>query len=176
MESWLSLRQTLGGFMIQKSRARRCTNVRGLAALEFAIVFPVFFLMMYGMLSYALIFAAQHTLAHSAAEGARAALRFNGTEGNKDLSAIAADRVTAACEVVAQATAWLQMFSGESAKCEINKGSSSCHLAPSSGNVQCFSVSATYNYADKPLIPKFPLLPVPALLTGKASTQIALRY
>jgi hypothetical protein len=56
---------------------RNPNRQRGVAALELALVFPVLFLMMYGLLSYGLIFAAQHSLAQSAAEGARAALRFD---------------------------------------------------------------------------------------------------
>ncbi|PPE74720.1 hypothetical protein C3942_08155 [Solimonas fluminis] len=48
---------------------------RGATAVEYALVFPVFFLLFYGMLTYGLIFMMRLNLQHSAEEGARAALR-----------------------------------------------------------------------------------------------------
>lgn len=48
---------------------------RGATAIEFALVFPVFFLVFYGMLTYGLIFMMRLNLQHAAEEGARAALR-----------------------------------------------------------------------------------------------------
>ncbi|HEY0914036.1 MAG TPA: TadE family protein [Solimonas sp.] len=48
---------------------------RGATAVEYALVFPVFFLLFYGMLSYGVIFMMRLNLQHSAEEGARAALR-----------------------------------------------------------------------------------------------------
>ena len=51
-------------------------NQRGATAIEFALVFPVFFLVFYGMLTYGLIFMMRLNLQHAAEEGARAALRY----------------------------------------------------------------------------------------------------
>ncbi len=48
---------------------------QGAAAIEFAILFPIFFLIFYAIITYGLIFAAQQTLTLAAAEGARAAVR-----------------------------------------------------------------------------------------------------
>jgi Flp pilus assembly protein TadG len=42
---------------------------QGAAAIEFAILFPIFFLIFYAIITYGLIFAAQQTLTLAAAEG-----------------------------------------------------------------------------------------------------------
>lgn len=48
----------------------------GAHAVEFALIFPVFFILLYGTLAYGLIFAMRLGLQHAAEEGARAALRY----------------------------------------------------------------------------------------------------
>lgn len=55
-----------------KNRQRQ----RGNIAIEFAIVFLLFFFVFYAIVTYSLIFVAQQSLTLAAAEGARAALRF----------------------------------------------------------------------------------------------------
>ena len=60
-------------------------NENGAAAIEFALVFPLFFLIFYAILTYGMIFVAQQSITLAAAEGARAALRFASDE---DLSLI----------------------------------------------------------------------------------------
>lgn len=44
---------------------------QGAAAIEFSILFPIFFLLFYAIITYGLIFAAQQTLAPSAAAKVR---------------------------------------------------------------------------------------------------------
>lgn len=145
---------------------------RGVAALEFALVFPVLFLMMYGLLSYGMILAAQHSLAQSAAEGARADLRFD--SANDALTT----RTTAACARAKQGVQWLEQVSGYGVVCKTQvEPSVSCQLPPTLSNVvHCLSVSLSYDYAAKPIVPRLPLLPTPQRLTGMAVAQIALTY
>lgn len=52
---------------------------KGATAVEFAFVFPVFFLLFYGLLMYGLIFLMRLGLQHAAEDGARAALRYPAT-------------------------------------------------------------------------------------------------
>ena len=52
---------------------KRKYKKKGAAAIEFAIIFPIFFIIFYAVVTYGLIFAAQQTLTLAAAEGARAA-------------------------------------------------------------------------------------------------------
>ena len=55
---------------------------KGAAAIEFAIIFPIFFIIFYAVVTYGLIFAAQQTLTLAAAEGARAAVRYPAISGS----------------------------------------------------------------------------------------------
>ena len=145
---------------------------RGVAALELALVFPVLFLMMYGLLSYGLIFAAQHSLAQSAAEGARAALRFDSQNDEE------ATRTTAACSMAKQGVRWLEQVTGHGIACSTQLETAvQCQIPAALANVvRCVSVSLSYDYAASPILPRLPLLPTPLRLTGTAVTQIALRY
>lgn len=47
---------------------------KGAAAIEFAIIFPIFFLIFYAVVTYGLIFAAQQTITLAASEGLYAVL------------------------------------------------------------------------------------------------------
>lgn len=49
-------------------------NDSGVSAIEFAIVAPVFFLMIFGMLTYAIYFGAVHSVQQLAADSARASV------------------------------------------------------------------------------------------------------
>ena len=55
---------------------------QGAAAIEFAIIFPIFFLIFYAIVTYGLIFAAQQTITLAASEGARAAVRYQKGESH----------------------------------------------------------------------------------------------
>jgi Flp pilus assembly protein TadG len=74
---------------------------KGAAAIEFAFVFPVFFLVFYGIITYGIIFLAQQSITLAAAEGARAALRYAATDTVRDTNARAAATGTGS------AAAWL---------------------------------------------------------------------
>jgi Flp pilus assembly protein TadG len=50
------------------------SNERGGAAIEFAILAPVFFLMMFGMIAYAIYFGAAHSVQQLAADAARTSI------------------------------------------------------------------------------------------------------
>lgn len=122
------------------TRPCRCRHLkqRGSAALEFALVLPVFVLIVYGLILYALLFAAQHTLVQAAAEGARAALR-HGTP---------AQREATACQVAGDAVAWIRAATGAAPACVVN---ADCANAP------CRRVQLTYNWGAAPLVPTPPL-------------------
>lgn len=158
----------------QWCRSRR-RGIAGAVAIEFAIIFPVFFIVFYAIVTYGLIFAAQQTLTLAAAEGGRAAVRWQTTE---------AGRVQAACDAVGSPLAWLRNMGGLGAGCvTAAPGSASaagmyaaaapCSYAPSS---RCVSVTVNYDYRNKPLLPQllgnFLSLPTPATLQGRAEVQI----
>ena len=171
---------------------------KGAAAIEFAILFPIFFLIFYAVVTYGLIFAAQQTLTLAAAEGARAAVRYPAASGGGSSTNKAAQlqaRLTAACASANVATVWLQRMGAGlgSAACG-NTVSNAAGLYATSGlcgpgaasftassdptKVNCVTMQVNYNYATAPLIPRLlgPLmsLPTPNLLRGQAVAQISL--
>lgn len=154
---------------------KNCSN-RGVAAIEFALIFPVLFLMLYGLLTYSLIFAIQHTLSLAAAEGGRAAVRF---VSNNDLNNLQV-RKNAACIAAGNALSWISKeASSEVCKENIGNGLSvivdnkTCP-ASNSSSVKCIEVNVSYDYKNYPFIPV--LLPVPNKLIGYSFAQFALSF
>ena len=142
---------------------------RGQAAIEFAIVFLLFFAMLWGILTFGFIFAAQNTLTLAAENGARAALRYQPATTTAGATAA---RIAAAQTEATKSVQWLQAFTpaydpaayltATSAPCTYN------------ANLICFHVQISYPYAQHPLIPPFPLfgLLAPTQLVGKATMQV----
>jgi Flp pilus assembly protein TadG len=141
-----------------RERLARGTE-RGIAALEFAIVFPMFFLILYGILTYGLIFVAQQSLTLAAEEGARSGLRY----ANDNLA-------SNTCAVATSAAGWL----GSRVQCS----ASAKFTCPYPGNTttQCFKLSLIYPYRNNPLIPLLlgPLMnvTVPESLGSSATVQL----
>ena len=87
---------------------------QGAYALEFALVFPLLFLFMYGLLTFGLIMTAQQSLNFAAESGARAALIEPGA--GQDGPMLSPDRLQAraarAKEVAADQVQWLSSWVG----------------------------------------------------------------
>lgn len=144
---------------------------RGVAAIEFALVFPVFFMLLYGILTYCLIFVAQQSLALAAEEGARAALRYAATP---------AARGTTACAVATQAVGWL---GSANISCTAAV-TPTCSVPPAVPAVACVAagaaypikVTVSYPYGTQPLVPfllgTLMSVAVPATLGSSATVQI----
>ncbi|MGF6723006.1 Flp pilus assembly protein TadG [Paraburkholderia sp. GAS41] len=135
---------------------------RGTAAVEFAMVFPLFFVILYGIITYSLIFVAQQNLTLAAEEGARAALNYQvaSSVGNA-LAARTSAACTAAKGVVTSLISSTTCVSS-SAPCSYD------------GTMDCVNVTLTYNYAGKPLVPTLPLASfvLPASLVSNATVQL----
>src|SRR5690554_5870378 len=65
--------------------ASAASRQKGVYAVEFAFVFVVFFLILYGMITYGLIFAAQQSMNFAAESGARAGLQWQAGSIRADL-------------------------------------------------------------------------------------------
>lgn len=136
---------------------------RGSTTVEFALIFPLFFLIFYAIVTYSVIFAAKQSLALAASEGARAALKFQ-PNANSAASALTL-RASAACATATGLVNWLATTTPCTAT-----------YAPCTfdATMQCVQVSLNYNYAGKPLVPVLPLigLPTPTTLTANAMVQL----
>ena len=156
---------------------------KGAAAIEFAIIFPIFFLIFYAVVTYGLIFAAQQTITLAASEGARAAVRYQSV---KDEATRQSLRIAAACDMSNKVLAWLKKTGGgaggASGACAsgitTTQVTADKTLCSSLNGVTCIKVLVTYDYDKAPLVPKLlgPLmgLPTPKTLQGQAVAQINL--
>ncbi|MBJ9592480.1 MULTISPECIES: TadE/TadG family type IV pilus assembly protein [Burkholderia] len=145
---------------------------RGATAIEFALMLPVFFLILYAIITYGMIFAAQQNLTLAATEGARAALNYQQVGAAASVpaaqQAALAARAQAACTAATNLTTWLK-----GATCTpTQQGSCSYDTT-----MLCVQITLTYPYSQNPLVPPFPLLgsllPVPSALVGTAMVQIS---
>lgn len=145
-----------------RSRAGRRVQ-RGSMAVEFAIVFPLFFLVFYAIVTYSMIFVAQQSLTLAASEGARAALRYEA--GATSTASALALRASAACTTATGLVNWLAGV----APCTATYAACSFDAT-----MQCVNVTLKYNYASQPLVPSLPLigLPVPTSLIASAMVQL----
>ncbi|WP_407668545.1 TadE/TadG family type IV pilus assembly protein [Paraburkholderia dilworthii] len=135
---------------------------RGVTAIEFALVFPLFFCVFYAIVTFSLIFVAQQSLTLASEEGARAALNY---QKANDVTAAVNLRAAAACTTATNMVA--QMIS--TATCQT--APAACSYQPS---MTCIGVTLTYDYAAHPLIPNLPLLGLvlPDNLTSTATVQL----
>ncbi|MFC6280289.1 MULTISPECIES: TadE/TadG family type IV pilus assembly protein [Polaromonas] len=160
------------------SQSRSVKKTRGVVAIEFAFIFPAFFILFYAIITYGLIFAAQHTLALAAAEGGRAALRYPG--GATDSLSM---RQNNACAAALLPLGWLRNMGGLGAGSGCSASASApgvyvkddgCPYAPL---LRCFTVTVRYAYQDHPMVPQlfgnFLRLPTPNALQGAAVVQVS---
>lgn len=160
---------------------------RGASAVEFALVFPVLFVLFYGMLSYGLIFLVRLGLQHSAEEGARAALVYQeidatGLTLEEQFQVQLASRISAAQAVALSSVSWMTRWTtpqvtavicpiatmGGSDCSDFEGTVTSCGLHLDSGCQMV--VTVFYNYAANPVVPALPGfgLLVPTSLLGQA--------
>jgi Flp pilus assembly protein TadG len=141
-------------------RVRYPRTQRGVTAIEFALVFPLFFAILYAIVTFSLILVAQQNLTLAASEGARAALNWQANAGMQDALA---KRAAAACTAAQQVTATLV----QAMQC------TSTSAACGSG-MECVNVQLTFNYSLHPIVPTLPLLSyaVPTMLTSSATVQL----
>jgi hypothetical protein len=146
----------------RQQRQLRCASENGTAAIEFALVFPVLFAVLYGIVTYSVIFVAQQSLTLAAEEGARAALNY---QNAADVAAALAARGRSACTAASHAAGWL----GANARC-------AAQAQPCSydASMDCIEVTLSYDYGSHPLLPTLPLvgLALPQILASAATVQI----
>ncbi|MFX1734060.1 pilus assembly protein [Paraburkholderia sp. A1RI_3L] len=145
------------------SRTHTRLRERGSTAVEFALLFPVFFAIAYAVVSYSLVFVAQQSLTLASEEGARAALRY---QKATDMTAALAARTSAACLAATNAASWL--------------GSSALTCSPQAQNcsydstMTCVQVQLSYDYKNHPLVPSLPLVDfkIPDAIVTQSTVQL----
>ena len=156
-------------------RAAQCLSLasrrqRGIAAIEFALIFSVLFMGIYGIAAFGGVLYVQQAISRSAEDGARVVYFSNGTATSDELKvriqtavyqSLAASMVAPASagNAPAMKEAWLRTHMA-SAQPEV--------ILSDPRQVQ---VNVTYPYRDNPLVPPLPLIGnwVPEILFGKAT-------
>jgi Flp pilus assembly protein TadG len=127
---------------------------RGAEMVEFAFVVVLLIALLYGIISYGLILAAQSTLTQAAADAARSGI---------------VDSSTSAAVVTAEGEAandvnWMGKGCYEPGVLGSASSPITCfaqpETCPSNANNSCLEVTVTYNYASSPLFPELPGLGV----------------
>ena len=129
---------------------------RGAVAVEFALIFLIFFALFYAIVTYKLIFTLNQTLTLAAEEGARAAV-----QDAPDTET----RITRAENTAKGVLNWVP-----AAGVTANATSAPCAANPAT---TCLTVTVNYDYANHPIVPALPLLgiAIPANLGATATVQ-----
>ncbi|MDL5035906.1 pilus assembly protein [Comamonas sp. Y6] len=149
---------------------------RGVYALEWAIIFPVFFMLLYAIISFGLAFLVRESMQFAAEDGARAALQFQ--PGRQA-------RLNTAKTIAADKLSWLSVQlrpSADSINASICRVGSPEVCSPtlpcsSSATERCMvSLSFTVAYGSAPLVPGLSMLGIhlfnPEQLTASASILV----
>lgn len=170
----------------------RFQNQRGAYAIEFALVFPLFFLVVYATLTYGLIFTAQQSMNYAAESGARAALSWPGSGAASTDTLL--ERAQAALNTAVDYASWVDAISGDQLAIGVCKDAgdgSSELLAEKNWSFGCsaytngsgpgdISVVLRYPYRTAPLIPmlggSLMGFAVPDALTAVAQANLHIAY
>ena len=143
------------------ARSRANGAERGSVLVEFALVFGLFVLVIYALISFGMILAAKNSLTHAAAEGARAAV------GVVDDPATATidERVERAKTKVGESLDWFGS--------KYQPGDTTATVGPC-GGAECITVKITFPYESRPLVPPTPGLGLvlPSNLTSTAVVEL----
>jgi Flp pilus assembly protein TadG len=129
---------------------------RGAALVEFSIAATLFLTLIYGSISYGMMFWVKNSITHAAGEGARSSIR--GTDPIAAAKA-AAEAVIDKTLPVANA-AWAKPVSPTIGTCATDVTKS------------CVTVTVIYPYAAHPIVPALPFLPLlPSQLRSTSVVQ-----
>jgi Flp pilus assembly protein TadG len=180
----------------KRLRRRHGEDERGAELLEFAFVVVLLITLLYGIITYGVILAAQATVTQAAADGTRAGI-VQGT-GSATCSGTGQNGTsvsTAGCAAVGQASTdlgwmnkggcneWVGVLSGGTVtKQQVSNTNTSpitctalTESCPSEATNTCLSLTISYNYASSPLFPELPGLGVitPSTITSTNVLQLS---
>jgi Flp pilus assembly protein TadG len=136
---------------------------RGVYAIEFAMVFLIFFAVLYGAICYGMLFAFRLGVQNAAEDGARAALRYQSTLQGRQNHAQA---------VAQQAIGWLPTVVTRNVQASVCGVVSNVCGTPACGpdwNARCQMVVTVTASNMNGLLPPLPAFAMPNIIIGKAS-------
>jgi Flp pilus assembly protein TadG len=142
---------------IRGSRRHSTENQRGAVLVEFALSVVLFLTLIYGAITYGVIFWAKASLTHAAGEGARASIRVD--TGNAAVAKSQAELVIDRT-LPSAASGYAKPVSVATGQC-------------ANSSDTCITVTVTYPYKAHPIIPALPFLPLlPTQLTSVSVIQL----
>lgn len=133
--------------MERLTKQRGLRDERGAALVEFAIVSVIFLTLVFGAISYGMIFSAKHSLTNAASEGARAVLKMSPLASDADKITMATNKATDAAKAgLGSKGVYLDAVAAAIDTCA------------SDTTQRCITVTVTYPYSAHPLVPAMPLL------------------
>jgi Flp pilus assembly protein TadG len=127
----------------KRLKQRRNDDERGAELIEFAFVVVLLITLLYGIVTFGLILAAQSTITQAAADAARAGL------------VATSSAVTTAESQAGTDLGWLNKGTCGTSGTTITCVASEAPCASNSA-IQCLTVTVTYNYNSSPLFPQLP--------------------
>jgi len=126
----------------------------GVAAIEFAIVSMVFLVILFGILTYGYIYGMDQSMNHAAEEGARAAI---------------ASTSEAAAITTAHDTAYSRLHAYQPS---LQSSDVVATVGDCDTSFRCITVTITYPWSSRPIIPRFVGLPTPSQIQATATIQL----
>lgn len=139
------------------SRPRLRRNQSGVALVEFAIVAPIFFFILYALIVFGMALALKQSVTNAAAEGARSAVGLTGAAAETQAETEVKDRL-----------GWLS--DDQLAALEVDATAGTC----TSGSGECITVVVNYPYQGNELVPPAPIINylAPERVGSRAVVQI----
>ncbi|CAN7603599.1 TadE/TadG family type IV pilus assembly protein [Variovorax paradoxus] len=136
---------------------------RGAYAVEFALVFLIFFAVLYGIICYGVLFAFRLGVQNAAEDGARAALRYQSTfEARRAHAEI----------IAAQSISWMPATVTRSARatvCSVVDNVCDAPPCPPTWEARCQMVVTVTATNMQLLLPPMPSFAIPNSVVGRAS-------
>ncbi|HEX4162464.1 MAG TPA: TadE/TadG family type IV pilus assembly protein [Acidimicrobiales bacterium] len=151
------------GKFAKRLRRRQGEDERGAELLEFALVVVLLITLLYGIITYGVILAAQATVTQAAADAARSGI----VQGTGNATCNGQTVSAAGCAAVQQAATDLGWMNKGACTQVVNgttvvtgAGAITCsattEACPSNALNQCLSVTVSYGYGNSPLFPELP--------------------
>jgi Flp pilus assembly protein TadG len=139
---------------------------RGASAVEFALILPIFLLLIFGIVQYGTIFLVKNQMTQAASDAARSAVTYSSVS-----SAITAAETALTTDIVHDSDGLIPSSDscGTAAMtCTAVQETTGCNVPT---GYECLKVTVSFDYADHPVI-AFPFLPSPSSLTASSTVII----
>jgi Flp pilus assembly protein TadG len=144
----------------------------GAAAVEFALIAPLFIALIFGIVSYGYMLSFRQGISQAAAEGARVfAVAPSGSPTVTSDAIAAINRSLSSYGITCTASGTLTRSGQSVGTCTVPTAASAC---ANNAAARCVKVEIRYSYRDHPLVPSFPGLglTLPQTLAYDTTVQV----